>query len=119
MSMEIFKTFKFDAAHHLPSAPEGHKCRRLHGHTFFVTIHVSGAVDPKSGWIIDFADIKSAFAPLLDRFDHHLLNEIPGLEIPTSENMAIYIWNELKEALPGLSKVIVQENDSCGAIYTG
>jgi 6-pyruvoyltetrahydropterin/6-carboxytetrahydropterin synthase len=117
--MEIFKKFTFDAAHFLPNAPEGHKCRRLHGHTFTVSIHVAGKADPQSGWILDFADIKQAFAPLMDRFDHHLLNDIPGLEVPTSENMAAYIWRQLKPQLPGLCKVIVQENATCGAVYRG
>lgn len=119
LTMEIFKKFTFDAAHYLPNAPEGHKCGRMHGHTYVVIIHVSGEIDPSMGWVLDFADIKKAFAPLLETFDHYLLNEIEGLEIPTSENIAIYIWQKLQPSLPGLSKIIVQENDSSGAIYTG
>ncbi len=117
--MEIFKSFTFEAAHRLPNLPEGHKCRRLHGHTFTVTLHIQGKVDSQTGWIIDFAEIKHAFAPLLNRFDHHDLNEIDGLENPTSENLARYIWQQLKTSLPSLSKVVVQENPNCGAIYQG
>lgn len=117
--MEIFKKFTFDAAHFLPHVPDGHKCKKLHGHTFVVTIYVSGQVDPESGWIVDFAEIKKAFKPLLDQFDHNLLNDIPGLENPSSENLSIFIWDKLQPDLPGISKVVVQENDSCGAVYTG
>jgi 6-pyruvoyltetrahydropterin/6-carboxytetrahydropterin synthase len=117
--MEIFKKFSFDAAHYLPTVPEDHKCRRLHGHTFSVTVWVAGQVDPAIGWVVDFAEIKQAFAPLMQRLDHRLLNEIPGLEVPTSENLAIYLWREMKPQLPGLSRIMVQENESCGAVYSG
>jgi len=119
MATEIFKKFRFDAAHSLPQAPDGHKCRRVHGHTFEVAIHVTGDVGEESGWIIDFADIKKAFNPLLEQFDHHYLNEIEGLEQPTCENLCKWIWDRLKPQLPGLCKIVVMENETCGAIYTG
>ena len=112
--MNIYKVFSIEAAHQLPNVPPGHKCGRLHGHSFRVEIHVSGDVDPASGWVQDFADIKSAFKPLYDQLDHHLLNEVEGLENPTSENLAQWIADRL--VLPQLSKVLVAETCTCGAI---
>ncbi len=117
--MELFKEFTFEAAHRLPHLPAEHKCSRLHGHSFAVTVHVEGELDPELGWVIDFADIKKAMKPLLDRLDHYYLNEIEGLENPTSENLARWIWERLDPALPGLSKVVVQETCNAGCIYTG
>ena len=119
VGMEIFKEFVFEAAHRLPNVPEGHKCARLHGHSFTTQIHVAGEVDPVTGWVLDFADIKVAFAPFYDALDHHYLNEIHGLENPTSENIAIWIWVRMAPLLPGLSKVVVKETCTTGAIYQG
>lgn len=116
--MEIFKEFTFEAAHRLPHVPEGHKCARLHGHSFRVEIHVSGPLEPLLEWVLDFADIKTAFEPLLKQLDHHYLNEIPGLENPTSEVIARWIWNKLVPALPSLSRVVVRETCTTGAIYS-
>lgn len=117
--MEIFKEFSFESAHRLPHVPEGHKCGRLHGHSFRAEIHVKGPVDPQSGWLIDFADIKKAFKPLEEQLDHNYLNEIPGLENPTSENIARWIWQKLIVDLPALSKIVVRETCTCGAVYVG
>ena len=117
--MEIYKEFIFEAAHLLPHVPEGHKCGRLHGHSFKVQLFVEGPVDPQTGWIIDFADIKAAFKPIYDRLDHYYLNEIEGLENPTSENLSRWIWAQLKPTLPLLSKVIVCETCNSGCIYKG
>lgn len=117
--MEIFKDFTVESAHFLPNAPEGHKCRRLHGHSFKLGIYVSGEVSPDSGWLIDFGDISKAFAPLYAVLDHNLLNEIDGLGNPTSENIAIWIWERLKPVLPGLSKVSVHETCTSGCVYSG
>jgi 6-pyruvoyltetrahydropterin/6-carboxytetrahydropterin synthase len=117
--MEIFKEFMFEAAHRLPNVPDGHKCGRLHGHSFRVRIHVSGPVASESGWVLDFADIKTAFEPLSAILDHNYLNEIPGLENPTSEEIARWIWDRLQQSLPGLCRVIVQETCTTGAIYDG
>src|SRR5919197_833097 len=103
---EIFKEFTFEAAHRLPNVPEGHKCGRLHGHSFRAEVHVRGQVDPASGWVMDFGDIKEAFAPLHDELDHRFLNEIDGLQNPTSENLARWIWRRLKPRLPQLSKIV-------------
>jgi 6-pyruvoyltetrahydropterin/6-carboxytetrahydropterin synthase len=117
--MDIFKVFTFEAAHRLPNVPEGHKCYRLHGHSFRVEIHVSGPVGERSGWVMDFADIKEAFKPILDRLDHYYLNDIPGLENPTSENIARWIWWELKPRLSRLSKIVVYETCTSGCVFTG
>lgn len=117
MKMEIFKDFTVESAHFLPNAPEGHKCRRLHGHSFRIGIHVLGEVSPDSGWVIDFGDISKAFAPLLAVLDHSLLNEIDGLSNPTSENISVWIWERLKPALPNLSKVVVHETCTSGCVY--
>lgn len=117
--MEIYKEFYFEAAHMLPNVPEGHKCRRLHGHSFKATIFVAGELGSKSGWVMDFSEIKSAFEPLYQQLDHHYLNEIEGLENPTSENIAIWIWNHLKPNLPSLSRVEIRETCTSGCIYSG
>ena len=115
----IFKEFTFEAAHRLPFVPDGHKCARLHGHSYRVELHVGGQVDPLNGWILDFADIKVAFKPIQDRLDHYYLNEIDGLENPTSENLARWIWERLVPALPGLAQVIVKETCTSGCTYRG
>ena len=115
--MHIFKVFTLEAAHRLPNVPEGHKCARLHGHSFRVELHVEGPVDAHTGWVMDFADIKSAFAPLYDQLDHHYLNDIEGLENPTSENLARWIFQRLQPALPGLDQVVVHETCTSGASY--
>jgi 6-pyruvoyltetrahydropterin/6-carboxytetrahydropterin synthase len=117
--MDIFKEFTFESAHRLPNVPAGHKCARLHGHSFKVELYVIGDVDEAAGWIMDFGDIKAAFRPLLEQLDHNYLNEIEGLENPTSENIAVWIWERLKAGLPQLSKVVVRETCTSGAIYRG
>ena len=117
--MELFKEFGFEAAHHLPNVPEGHKCARLHGHSFRVAVHVEGDVDAGSGWVMDFADLRDAFAPVFERLDHRYLNEIAGLENPTSEVLAMWIWERLAPALPGLSQITVKETCTSGCTYRG
>lgn len=117
--MEIFKEFTFEAAHLLPNVPEGHKCRRLHGHSFRVAVYVAGTPGESSGWIMDFSDLKAAFKPLHDVLDHHYLNDIPGLENPTSENIARWIWQKLQPTLPQLSRVEIRETCTSGCVYRG
>lgn len=117
--MEIFKAFTFEAAHLLPNVPEGHKCGRLHGHSYEITVFVEGAVGETSGWIMDFADLKSAFKPVYDSLDHRYLNDIEGLENPTSENIARWIWNRMKPDLPQLSCIQVKETCTSGCRYRG
>ena len=117
--MEIYKEFSFEAAHRLPNVEEGHKCGRLHGHSFFVRIYVEDHVDPHTGWVMDFAELKKHFKPLYDQLDHNYLNEIEGLENPTSEVLAKWIWNKLKPTLPILSQVHIKETCTSGCIYRG
>ncbi|HWP35819.1 MAG TPA: 6-carboxytetrahydropterin synthase QueD [Thermodesulfobacteriota bacterium] len=117
--MELFCEFTFEAAHRLPRVPPGHKCARLHGHSFRVEVRVRGPVDAEAGWVMDFADVKEAVRPLLADLDHAYLNEVPGLENPTSENLARWVWQRLKPALPGLSEVIVRETCTAGCAYRG
>jgi 6-pyruvoyltetrahydropterin/6-carboxytetrahydropterin synthase len=117
--VEIFKEFTFEAAHRLPNVPPGHKCARLHGHSFRCEVHVRGEVGRESGWVMDFADLKAAFAPLDRLLDHTYLNEVEGLENPTSENLARWIWGKLVGALPGLSAVVVRETCTSGCVYRG
>ncbi|MEX0619279.1 MAG: 6-carboxytetrahydropterin synthase QueD [Pseudohongiellaceae bacterium] len=115
----IYKDFDFEAAHRLPRVPEGHKCARLHGHSFHVRLSVEGEVDHDSGWIMDFAAIGKAFKPVLNQLDHYYLNEIEGLENPTSENLARWIWQRLKPELPELSSIEIKETCNSGCIYHG
>ncbi|PLW82815.1 6-carboxytetrahydropterin synthase QueD [Kineobactrum sediminis] len=117
--MDIYKEFHFEAAHRLPNVPPGHKCARLHGHSFQVRLTVSGEAREPSGWVMDFGDLKRAFQPVLDRLDHYYLNDIPGLENPTSENIARWIWQQLASALPQLAQVEIRETCTSGCIYRG
>jgi 6-pyruvoyltetrahydropterin/6-carboxytetrahydropterin synthase len=117
--VEIFKEFTFEAAHRLPNVPAGHKCGRLHGHSYRVAIHVRGEVGEQSGWILDFAEIAEAYRPVGALLDHHYLNELEGLENPTSENLSRWIWRKLRPNLPQLSQVVVRETCTSGCIYRG
>ena len=117
--MEIYKEFMFESAHRLPNVPEGHKCARLHGHSWKGTLYVAGDLDPHMGWVVDYGDIKKIFAPLYERLDHNYLNEIEGLENPTSEVLAKWIWDRLKPDLPQLSRVVINETCTSGCIYRG
>lgn len=117
--MEIYKEFVFESAHRLPNVPSDHKCATLHGHSYFVRVSVEGPVGAESGWVQDFSDIKNAFKPLHAQLDHSFLNDIPGLENPTSEILAAWIWDRLKLTLPMLSEIEVKETASSGCVYRG
>ncbi len=117
--MELYKDLNFEAAHRLPNLPEGHKCKRLHGHSFRVRVWVSGPVDAETGWVMDFSDIKAACKPVVDRLDHYYLNEIEGLENPTSENIARWIWQQLEADLPLMDRIEVSETCTSGCVYRG
>src|SRR5882724_3307220 len=106
--IEIFREFTFEAAHRLPNVPEGHKCARLHGHSYRVEVHICGEIDESMGWLMDFADVKDAVKPIIAQLDHYYLNEVPGLENPTSEVLAKWMWTRLAGVLP-LSKIVVRE----------
>jgi 6-pyruvoyltetrahydropterin/6-carboxytetrahydropterin synthase len=118
--MEIFHEFLFDAAHHFPSMPDGHQYAGVHGHSFQVEVTLSGAVDPRSGFLSDFSALESACALVREQLDHRYLNEIEGLRLPSLENISIWIWNRLKPSFPNLAKVVVRrESRRQGCAYTG
>lgn len=117
--MKITQAFEFEAAHHLPNVPASHRCKRLHGHSYRIELRLEGKVDLRTGFVVDFFDVEAAFGPLLERLDHHCLNEIDGLENPTAENIAVWIWMRAKGALPQLSAVVVYETANCWAEYDG
>ena len=117
--MEIYKEFSFDSAHFLPNVPDGHKCKEMHGHTYKLKVVVKGKPDPNLGWIMDFKDLKDALLPVIDRLDHKLINDIPGLQNPTAENITIWIWDQIKPSLPLLSRIELYETPTTGVIYSG
>jgi len=117
--MELRKSFQFEAAHLLPKLPKSHKCRRLHGHSFKVEIAITGPLHPRLGWVMDYADISRAFQPIWKRLDHRYLNEIRGLENPTSELIAAWIWRKLKPSLPHLTEVVVAETCTAKCVFRG
>jgi len=117
--VKIFKTFTFDSAHFLPHVPDGHKCKNTHGHTYRLTVHFEGPLHQELGWVEDFADIKKVVKPIVDQLDHQLMNDIEGLENPTCEAIAIWLWDKIKATLPSLSRVELHETPTSGAIYEG
>ena len=117
--MDIFRIFHLQCARRLPHLPDEHPCSRLHGHSFRVELRISGALDPAFGWVMDFAALDAVWQTVHAKLDHRYLNDLPGLENPTSENLAVWLWNTLQPALPGLSKIIVMENHDSGCIYRG
>ena len=133
MLVRLKRQFRFEAAHYLPTFPEGHKCRRMHGHSFKVDVVVEGQVDPARGYLIDYGTIKELCEPVRRRLDHYLLNEIEGLENPTAENLARWLWARLSPALqaaaqeagcpptalPRLVEIVVHETCTNACHYRG
>lgn len=117
--MELVKVFQIEAAHRLPNVPPDHKCRRLHGHSFRIEVRIEGPIDPQLGWVMDFADLNEAFHPLFEQLDHNCLNDVEGLENPTSENLARWVWQRLKPGLPFLTEVRIAETCTSACIYRG
>jgi 6-pyruvoyltetrahydropterin/6-carboxytetrahydropterin synthase len=117
--MKITQAFRFEAAHRLPKVPPSHKCHRLHGHSYRVELQLEGPIDEGTGFVVDFFDVEAAFGPILQELDHHCLNDIRGLENPTAENIAVWIWNTIRTALPQLARVVVYETPDCWADYDG
>ena len=117
--MKISQAFKFEAAHRLPNVPETHRCRRLHGHSYRVEVRLQGPVDPHTGFVVDFFELEAAFAGVTDALDHRCLNDVAGLENPTAENIAVWIWDRLNAKLSGLALVRVYETTECWAEYDG
>ncbi len=117
--VRLIKSFTFEAAHWLPSFPQGHKCRRMHGHSFRVEVVVEGDVPPDRGYLIDYGRIQDAIEPVRQALDHRCLNEIEGLENPTSEVLAAWIFERLRPVLPLLAGIVVQETCTARCEYRG
>ncbi len=117
--MQIFKQFHFDSAHFLPNVPKSHKCSEVHGHTYRLVLYIEGDLQGDLGWVMDFAELKQVVEPVINAVDHKLLNSIPGLENPTCENAAIWLWNKIKPEIPALVKIELHETPSSGVIYEG
>ena len=116
---EVCREYRFEAAHRLTALPDGHKCARLHGHSFIVELHVRGRLDEGRGWLVDFYDVDTAWAPCHDALDHRYLNDVDGLDNPTSEILARWIWSRVKPALPLLHRIVVRETCDSGCTYFG
>lgn len=119
MKAELTRRFEFNAAHSLPKVDETHKCKQVHGHNYTVEIAVRGEVDPQYGWVIDFGDLKKAMVPIIETLDHSYLNEIAGLENPTAELIAGWIWDQLKPSISGLYRVSISETAATWCSYWG
>jgi 6-pyruvoyltetrahydropterin/6-carboxytetrahydropterin synthase len=133
MFVQLRRQFSFEAAHFLPTFPDGHKCRRMHGHSYRVDVVVEGDVDPDRGYLIDYGTIAELCEPVRKRLDHYLLNEIEGLANPTAENLARWIWQRLKPAIesavkdtacppaarPKLAEIVVHETCTSACHYRG
>lgn len=119
MKVELVKEYRFEAAHRLPKVPPGHKCQRLHGHSFKIEVTVAGEVDPKTGWFIDYGDLDAVWEPLYLQLDHNFLNEIEGLDNPTSEVLSKWLFDRIKRKLPSLSAITVFETCDARCVYRG
>ncbi len=119
MIVELTKKYHFEAAHALTCAPEGHRCRQIHGHTYEVEVTLEGPVDPKTGWLVDYGDINRAVKPVIDILDHKFLNEVEGLSKPTSENLCAWLWDRITSSLPRLSEICVKETPTSRCRYRG
>ena len=119
MQVRLVHEFRFEAAHRLPRVPANHKCARLHGHSFRIELTVTGPVNDETGWLIDFGDLQALWKPMYEVLDHHYLNEVAGLENPTSENLARWIWDGMKAQLPELARVTVHETCEARCEYEG
>jgi 6-pyruvoyltetrahydropterin/6-carboxytetrahydropterin synthase len=119
VNVRLVQEFRFESAHLLPKVPAGHKCARLHGHSFRIGVAIAGPVNPETGWLRDFGEVEALWAPLHDALDHRYLNEVPGLENPTSENLAKWIWDRLKPTLPELAEITVFETCDSRCEYRG
>ena len=119
MRVELSKRFRFEAAHRLPYLPDGHKCRRLHGHSFEVYVYVVGEVEARVGWLIDYADIAAVVEPITRQIDHRFLNEIDGLDNPTSEHLARWLFERIAPGLPLLAAIAVEETCTARCVYRG
>lgn len=119
MRCRLVRDFRFEAAHSLPNVPEGHKCKRVHGHSYRVAVTIEGEIASGLGWVMDFADVDAVVDPVIGELDHRMLNELDGLENPTSELLAVWIWRRLERALPLMIELSVSETPDSRCIYRG
>jgi 6-pyruvoyltetrahydropterin/6-carboxytetrahydropterin synthase len=119
MRCRLVRSYEFEAAHRLPKVPAGHKCSRMHGHSYKLTVTVEGEVDPELGWVVDFAEVDGHVDPLVAELDHRILNDIPGLENPTSEVLAGWLWQRLAPRVPVLAEIAVAETRDSACVYRG
>lgn len=119
MAIELFREFTIESARQLPKLPADHPCARMHGHTFRIQVYIQGSIDTQSGWIMDFASLDEQLQALRLEIDHRVLNDIPGLENPTTELLARWLWQRLQPGLPGLSRIVLSENPHSGCVYSG
>ncbi|HEY4182674.1 MAG TPA: 6-carboxytetrahydropterin synthase QueD [Kofleriaceae bacterium] len=119
MQTRLERSYRFEAAHFLPKVPAGHKCSRMHGHSYAIEIAIEGAIDPERGWLMDFSEIDEHVTPLVKQLDHQVLNELPGLNNPTSELLAVWFWQKLAATLTGLVEVVVSETPTSRCVYRG
>jgi 6-pyruvoyltetrahydropterin/6-carboxytetrahydropterin synthase len=118
--VELTKSFRFESAHRLPMVPADHKCFRVHGHSYVIDVTAAGEVDPVLGWLVDFGEIAACVEPVFrQELDHRLLNDIPGLENPTSEVLSGWIWNRLKPLVPHLFAITVHETCTARCTFRG
>lgn len=119
MRCRLVRDFRFEAAHSLPNVPEGHKCKRVHGHSYRVAIVIEGEIAAGLGWVMDFAEVDAAVDPVIAELDHRLLNELEGLENPTSELLAVWMWRRLTARLPLMVELSVSETPDSRCVYRG
>lgn len=129
MIARLSKSFRFEAAHFLPTFPEGHKCRRMHGHSFIFDVILEGEVPEDTGYLIDYGQIAELCEPIRKRLDHYLLNDIDGLKNPTAELLARWIWRQLAPVMetvsdrpgnhPRLAEIVVHETCTSACHYRG
>lgn len=119
MRTRLALDYHFEAAHFLPQVADGHKCKRMHGHSYTVVVTVEGEVDPQMGWVLDFGDLDAVVGPIIAGLDHRLLNELPGLANPTSELLAAWLWGQIKPALPILVELAVSETPQSRCVVRG
>lgn len=117
--MIIYKQFTFDSAHFLPNVPEGHKCKNIHGHTYYLTVYLEAAIKEPEGWLMDFQDLNNAVKPVIEKLDHTLLNNINGLENPTAERLAAWLWDAIKPEIADLKRIELKETPTSGVIFEG
>jgi 6-pyruvoyltetrahydropterin/6-carboxytetrahydropterin synthase len=119
MRLELVCDYKFEAAHQLPKVPPEHKCARMHGHSYRVAVEIAGDVDPDAGWLMDFAEVDGVVRPIIGEIDHRVLNDVGGLENPTCELLAVWLWERIRARLPLLASVTVAETRDSRCVYRG